>query len=88
MDEIHELDRLRECNEYDLNLDFTSYVSKVIILIQANISRAPLRVSSLISDTQFIMQVRISLLIDFDYFIIRGVKAEELFNILTYCLLV
>lgn len=58
MDEIHELDRLREYNEYDLNLDFTSYVSKVIILIQANISRAPLRVSSLISDTQFIMQVR------------------------------
>lgn len=58
MDEIHELDHLREYNEYDLNLDFTSYVSKVVILIQANISRAPLRVSSLISDTQFIMQVR------------------------------
>lgn len=58
MDEIHELDRLREYNEYDLNLDFTSYISKVIILIQANISRAQIRVSSLVSDTQFIMQVR------------------------------
>lgn len=57
MDEIHELDRLRECNEYDINLDFTSYVSKVIILIQANICREQIRVSSLVSDTQFIMQV-------------------------------
>ncbi|KAJ8967760.1 hypothetical protein NQ314_002643 [Rhamnusium bicolor] len=56
MDELHELDRLRECNEYDINLDFTSHVAKVIILIQANISRAPIRVSSLISDCQFIMQ--------------------------------
>ncbi|KAJ8934565.1 hypothetical protein NQ318_017264 [Aromia moschata] len=56
MDEIHELDRLRECNEYDINLDFTSHVAKVIILIQANISRAQIRVSSLVSDCQFIMQ--------------------------------
>lgn len=57
MDEIQELDRLREYNEYDMNLDFTSYVAKVVILLQANISRAQLRVSSLISDTMFIMQV-------------------------------
>ncbi|XP_018561947.1 activating signal cointegrator 1 complex subunit 3 isoform X3 [Anoplophora glabripennis] len=56
MDEIHELDRLREYNEYDINLDFTSHVAKVIILIQANISRAQIRVSSLVSDCQFIMQ--------------------------------
>ncbi|XP_056637201.1 activating signal cointegrator 1 complex subunit 3-like isoform X1 [Diorhabda sublineata] len=56
LDEIHELDRLREYNMYDINLDFSSYVDKVIILIQANISRAPIRVSSLVSDTQFIMQ--------------------------------
>lgn len=70
MDEIHELDRLRECNVYDLNLDFTSYVSKVIILIQANISRAQLRVSSLISDTQFIMQV--SEISSFDNFFLKN----------------
>ncbi|XP_074028472.1 activating signal cointegrator 1 complex subunit obelus isoform X3 [Leptinotarsa decemlineata] len=56
MDEMHELDRLREYNEYDINLDFTHNVSKVIILLQANISRAPIMVSSLISDTNFIMQ--------------------------------
>ncbi|KAJ8984827.1 hypothetical protein NQ317_013026 [Molorchus minor] len=56
MDEIHELDRLRECDEYDINLDFTSHVAKVIILIQANISRVQIRVTSLVSDCQFIMQ--------------------------------
>ncbi|XP_072381205.1 activating signal cointegrator 1 complex subunit 3-like isoform X2 [Diabrotica undecimpunctata] len=56
MDEIQELDRLREYNEYDITLDFSNSVDKVIILIQANISRAPIYVSSLISDTQFIMQ--------------------------------
>lgn len=63
MDEIHELDRLREYNEYDINLDFTSHVAKVIILIQANISRAQIRVSSLVSDCQFIMQVSSALCI-------------------------
>ncbi|CAH0555030.1 unnamed protein product [Brassicogethes aeneus] len=30
MDEIQELDRLRECNLYELNLDFTSVVAKTV----------------------------------------------------------
>lgn len=58
MDEIHELDRLREYNLYDINLDFANVTSKVICLIQANISNAIIRVSSLASDCQYIMQVR------------------------------
>nr|CAH7750403.1 unnamed protein product [Callosobruchus chinensis] len=61
MDEIHELDRLRDYNEYDISLDFTNRVSKVIILIQAYIGRALIRVSSLISDTLFIMQTVVRL---------------------------
>lgn len=61
MDEIHELDRLRECNEYDINLDFANVTSKVICLIQANISKAIIRVSSLVSDSQYIMQTVVRL---------------------------
>ncbi|XP_050304437.1 activating signal cointegrator 1 complex subunit 3 [Anthonomus grandis grandis] len=61
MDEIPELDRLRECNEYEINLDFANVTSKVICLIQANISRAQIRVSSLGSDTQYIMQTIVRL---------------------------
>ncbi|XP_060529591.1 activating signal cointegrator 1 complex subunit 3 isoform X2 [Cylas formicarius] len=61
MDEIHELDRLRECNEYNLDLDFSSSTSKVICLMQANISRAQIRVSSLASDCQYIMQTVVRL---------------------------
>ncbi|CAG9864266.1 unnamed protein product, partial [Phyllotreta striolata] len=61
MDEIQELDRLRECNEYDINLDFSNSVDKVIMLIQANISREHVKVSSLVSDSQFIMQTVIRL---------------------------
>ncbi|KAL1501849.1 hypothetical protein ABEB36_007098 [Hypothenemus hampei] len=61
MDEIHELDRLREYNEYDMTLDFANVTSKVICLIQANISGAQIRVSSLASDTQYIMQTVVRL---------------------------
>lgn len=57
MDEVPELDRLRECNELDIELDFGNVSSKVICLIQAYVSRAQVRVSSLASDTQYIIQV-------------------------------
>ncbi|XP_066155619.1 activating signal cointegrator 1 complex subunit 3-like [Euwallacea fornicatus] len=61
MDEVQELDRLRDYNEYNITLDFANNTSKVICLIQANISRAPIRVSSLSSDTQYIMQTVVRL---------------------------
>lgn len=61
MDEIQELDRLRDYNEYNINLDFAHSTSKVICLIQANISRAQIRMSSLASDTQYIMQTIVRL---------------------------
>lgn len=57
MDEQVELDRLRECDVFDMNLDFTTVSSKVVILIQAYVGREIIRVSSLSSDTMFIMQV-------------------------------
>ncbi|ENN76138.1 hypothetical protein YQE_07311, partial [Dendroctonus ponderosae] len=61
MDEVHELDRLRECNELDIELDFANVTSKVICLIQAYISREQVRVSSLASDTQYIIQTVVRL---------------------------
>ncbi|KAF7284822.1 hypothetical protein GWI33_021579 [Rhynchophorus ferrugineus] len=61
MDEIHELDRLREYNLYNIDLDFANVTSKVICLIQANISNAIIRVSSLASDCQYIMQTVVRL---------------------------
>lgn len=57
MEEITELDRLREFNQYDIKLDFTHVEAKVMALIQANISRAQIRVSSLSSDSMYVMQV-------------------------------
>lgn len=56
-DELDELDRLHEeYSQFDFNLDPSAVVFKVLVLIQANISRAKIRVSSLVSDCEFIMQ--------------------------------
>jgi activating signal cointegrator complex subunit 3 len=56
-DELDELDRLHEeYSQFEFNLDPSDVVFKVLVLIQANISRAKIRVSSLVSDCEFIMQ--------------------------------
>ncbi|KYB27053.1 activating signal cointegrator 1 complex subunit 3 [Tribolium castaneum] len=56
-DELDELDRLHEeFSQFEFNLDPSAVVFKVLVLIQANISRAKIRVSSLVSDCEFIMQ--------------------------------
>ncbi|CAG9769327.1 unnamed protein product [Ceutorhynchus assimilis] len=62
MDEVKELERLLEYNEYDIDLPVgTSGSAKVLCLVQAYISRAPIRVSSLISDSNYIMQTIVRL---------------------------
>ncbi|KAL3290201.1 hypothetical protein HHI36_023560 [Cryptolaemus montrouzieri] len=63
-DELQELDRLRsEYVEIEINLDVTTVEMKVAILIQTCISRGFIRQSSLVSDSEYIMQnvVRLAL---------------------------
>lgn len=57
-DELEELDRLRrEYVELESNLDVTTVEMKVMVLIQTCISRGFIRLSSLVSDSEYIMQV-------------------------------
>ncbi|XP_045481609.1 activating signal cointegrator 1 complex subunit 3-like [Harmonia axyridis] len=56
-DELEELDRLRrEYVELESNLDVTTVEMKVMVLIQTCISRGFIRLSSLVSDSEYIMQ--------------------------------
>lgn len=57
-DELDELDRLRsEYVEVEVNLDVSSVEMKVMVLIQTCISKGFIRLSSLVSDSEYIMQV-------------------------------
>ncbi|KAK9889219.1 hypothetical protein WA026_004497 [Henosepilachna vigintioctopunctata] len=63
-DELEELERLRrEYVQIEINLDVTNVEMKVMILIQTCISRGFIRQSSLVSDSEYIMQnvVRLAL---------------------------
>lgn len=56
-EELDELDRLHEdYGQFEFKLDPSDVVFKVLVLIQANVSRARIRITSLISDCEFIMQ--------------------------------